>query len=215
MPVSFSKQPGIPGKNHRTVFPKWIFLREEYIRRNVGGDAVTLADFAKENNLKYGTVQQQAFRHRWTAELEDRLARTTRTVTEELAKRSVEAIDTLRGRLAETEADVRMRHVKIARKMQLKALTFIDAGNYEMTVRDAIDIMRIFAIEERKGLGLPEVYVSQTVNYNSLLSKAQQVFEAHLRTKGAAALAVSKALRVIEGDFESVDDNASTPPNPA
>jgi len=202
MAVSISKS-----KKTRSTVPKleWAQLREEYINYVLAGNPQHFEKFAVAHNINYGTLKNRASRDKWNEEASIRLKRQEDMVSTKLVERSTLAIDGVRDKLAFVEAEVRNRHVQIARNLQVKAYTRIkEIPSGSLSMRDALDLLRLGLSEERKGLGLPDEYVVSHHNHNLVVSQAQEVFERNLAMNEAVQSAVAKAIHIIDGAFTKV-----------
>lgn len=201
------KRKGANGSGDRV---RWNALKEKYFALILEGRPVTLEEFAKQEGINYGTLRNRASKGKWSEEAQARLERQEKLVTEKMVERSAAAIDAVRDRLAADEAEVRQRHVRIARNLQAKAYARIrDVATENISVRDAIELLKVGMSEERKGLGLPDEYTVSDHQHNVVVSKAQEAFQNRIAVNSTVRTAVAKALHLIDAKLIGSKD-AST-----
>lgn len=150
MPVKFHK-------NHKNVTHRngikqscdWEAMRREYLDHNLNHPEapVSLKELAVKYKVSYGLVRNHSHDERWAYQLADLLDQKENKVTTEVVKRSVVS-----------EVEVRLRQAGISRLAVAKAvakLRTIDPD--DLTVKEAIDLLKLGLEQERKALGLPEM----------------------------------------------------------
>lgn len=153
-------KPKPPVKKH-TTFLDWVELREEWILSQLigGSKALTLNQLADNHGIGHSTVYNKSSHQKWGAILDERKKANDNVVVKTLADRSERAIDIVQLDFANREAEIRYRHVQMAKGLQAKAMKRIGAVDIDkITVRDALTMLQIGINEERYAMGMPETY---------------------------------------------------------
>ncbi len=171
-------------KKSAKVF-EWSMIREWWINRNllaIDNQAVTLTDVAEHFEISYNSVRNRCKTEGWKKLLEERMKWRDEAVTQQLMDQSKKAIEQVSEQDINDEVKVRTRHTKLARLAQKKALdklNSIDAK--DLSVRDAIALMKLGIDEERKALGFADKYEIEhkgEINLNNFtMESAHRVIE--------------------------------------
>jgi hypothetical protein len=151
----------------------WEFLREEWINQNLVLDLegpYTLKMLCEDNDLSYSMVQNKSAKEGWMAMLKDRQG-----VGTALAK------STLKNSEIFNELKVRVRQATYGNMVQSKAaLRLNEIDPKKLTVREAIDLMRLGVEMERRALAMPDHFIFAegfgTEDEEFTSDKAREVF---------------------------------------
>ncbi len=151
----------------------WDYLREEWINQNLVDreGPYTLKMLCEDHDLSYSMVQNKSAKEGWVGLLKDR--------KEQAGKVSRGAIE--RSRIF-NELEVRIRQATFGRLAQSKAAGRLnDIDSEKLTVREAIDLMRLGAELERKALAMPDhfIYAESTGLHEEDFTsgKAREIFK--------------------------------------
>lgn len=134
-------------EEQKTAPLDWDAMREEWIIENLKLDRAmpfTLAQLAERWSCAYGSVRNRASREQWGDQLK-----------KAKAERTEGSIEHVKKILALDEAEIRARHVKVAKKLQafaINKLASLKPG--ELTKKEAIDLYDRAARHERDAAGL-------------------------------------------------------------
>jgi|GEM_PF-4320226 len=145
----------------------WSAIELEYV---TGPQSVTIRAIAEQYGLDPSSVMRRSTRCKWVAKREE--------FRRQVAIRAQE-------KLVERQADLRARHVSIAKMMQAKALNKLTAldpntlDNSEVRhyLRDAAEI-------ERRAVGVPEEVRVTSLSDDDLRSMSDEQLEAIIAGKG-------------------------------
>lgn len=172
----------------------WEFLRETFINQNLveRDGPYTLKMLAEDHALSYSSLQNKAAKEGWMKLLDD--------AREVSAKKSRGAIE--RSRVF-NELEVRVRQATYGNLAQSKAAVRLQAVQPEdLSIREAIDLLRYGAELERKALAMPDhfVYTDATPDTEGdfTLGKAQKVLDKLLGD-------VIEMVEAEDGSFEVTD----------
>jgi hypothetical protein len=142
-----AKEEKIPRKTINWEAAKIEFITES-LKRATRSETLTLKEFAEQLGISYGQLRNMAGKGNWKEELKQRMR-----FREEKAVRRATEYEAI------NEAEIRTRQAKFARLASNKAITklnLIDPAT--LTVREAIELLRLGLIEERRALGLPDAF---------------------------------------------------------
>lgn len=146
MTIKYKKKPVDPNAP-----VDWDSIREEYIQQNLieRENRFTLKQVALFYGINYGTLRNHAGKESWANELEQRRTAQQMQITEKLKE----------ARGVFNEIELRVRQARFAQSMQQKAMLKLQSLQPDdFTVKDAIDMMRLALVEERKAIGLPDKF---------------------------------------------------------
>lgn len=129
----------------------WIAVKQDYLTTNLNPQnekPYSLAQLASTWDLNYGTVRNRASTEGWNEELND-----------QANKQSKEVIELAQKQYIYDEVDIRRRQADIAKFATAKAIERLrNLKVDELTPREAIELLRLGLVEERKALGMPDKY---------------------------------------------------------
>ncbi len=127
----------------------WPAVKEDFIVSNLDpsrDELLTLKELAANHGVNYESVRRRAGKEGWNDEVKKR--------AEKLAEESIEVAQ---EQFSQSEAEIRERQIKIARLAQAKAVVRLqDLKPSELTVREAIELLKLGLPEERKAAGMPD-----------------------------------------------------------
>ncbi len=129
----------------------WDYLREEWINQNLvdRDEPYTLKMLAEDHSLDYSYLQNKSAKEGWMGLLKDR--------REEAGGLSRNAIE--RSKIF-NELEVRVRQATYGNLAQSKAAVRLNNVSPEdLTIREAIDLMRLGSELERKALAMPDHFI--------------------------------------------------------
>lgn len=173
----------------------WEDIREEFIEQNLieRDTRFTLKQVAAYYGVNYGTLRNRASNEKWADELEQRRASQQRLITEKLRE----------ARGVFNEIELRVRQARFAQSMQQKAMLKLTALQpKDFTVKDAIDMMRLALVEERKAVGLPDKY-----EFTGSTGSGQRDMNLHVLDELIEEL--EKRIGVIDGDSVEIDGEST------
>lgn len=149
---------------------RWEAIKEDYISQNLvrqkGQPAYDLRKLAEAHKVSYHYLRQIAGKQKWNQQLKDRI--------EERKRKAVEAIQ---GVALYDEIEIRTRqasYARLASSLAYRKLQSIkDADVKKMSVKDAIELMKLGLAEERVALGLKDGSEPPPPADQRLLSDAQ------------------------------------------
>ena len=130
----------------------WSVAKLDYITENLHragrGDPYTLKDVAAKWGVSYGQARNIAGRDKWNAELAQR--------EKERNNKALEKVQTYEQF---NEAEIRSRQARYSRLAMGKAMQRLAALDpATLTVKEAIELLKLGLVEERKALGLPDAF---------------------------------------------------------
>lgn len=139
-------------KLHSPKGVDWSVAKVDFLtqnlRREAGGKPYTLRDVAEKWGVSYGQVRNVAARDKWNQELAQQ--------KEARAKAAVQSVQTYEQY---NEAEIRSRQARYARLAMGKAMQKLNSVDpAKLTVKEAIELLRLGLVEERKALGMPEAF---------------------------------------------------------
>jgi len=159
---------------------RWAAIREDYIaqnmRREKGQPAYRLPQLAAAHKVNYHYLRQICGTQKWNAELKRRVEERTRAATE-----------TLKGVSLFNELEIRTRQATYARLASSlahkKLLSIKDDDVKKLTIKDAIELLKIGLGEERQALGIgdtvrvPQTTEERVLSDSQLFAVARRVIE--------------------------------------
>lgn len=152
---------------------KWAALRDDYIAQNLSrredDPPYTLKRHAEIHDLNYTYLRARAGRERWSTLLK-----------EELDKKRSEVMERIGESAIINEIEIRTRHCTYARKAsslayeRLNSMTAKDIS--KLSIRDAVDLLKLGLDEEKKALGLEDGASTGTKEGTSRVLTDAQVF---------------------------------------
>jgi hypothetical protein len=182
-------------KAHAPTAINWADIRDEYIEQNlVQEDKWTLRQVSELYSINYGTVRNHAAKEGWNAALEGRRA-SDRANALEILKEAKGVFN---------EVEVRVRQSRFGRRMAalgMQKLANLDAD--DLTIPQAIEMLRVGMGEERRALGMPD-------RFEFVGIPGTEEREEHLRALDELIAALEHKHATIEGDFTDVSTGAKT-----
>ncbi len=157
---------------------RWILLKDEYFEGCMSGKVLLMGDLAKKYGFSPQSVRNRSSRDGWPAQIQKLKEQREILLGEKLTERTTIVLDKLNDEFATTELEVRKRHAFTARSLQVRAVNRLkDLPLEAFSPKDALAMLKLGLEEERKALGMPEVYVPQgdTDNHPEYKSVAEQV----------------------------------------
>jgi len=176
-------------------------LAQEYIRARIEGVPVTVKHLAAEHGRSYDALRKAAAKGKWSARAALAVAERDAAVAKEIADRNA-MTSLLLVQSVETEVQVRRRHARLARCLQEAALQrLIAITPDELSVKVAVDMLKIGVEVEREALGLGDVVPvlhdeADALRLREAVESAKKILERHARA----------------GDFGNVAKQAYDPP---
>ena len=129
----------------------WGSAKADYFAKNLKQDKqkpFTLKDLSLKWCVSYKTIRNKASQENWAGQLQAKVKEQNTQIVAEVQSQG-----------AFNEAEIRLRQAEIARKAVSKALVKLEnVKPNELTNKEAIDLLKLGLIEERKALGLPEKF---------------------------------------------------------
>lgn len=172
----------------------WHTVRELFISRNVHpettGQRYTLKDVADDFSITYGSVRNVASREKWDEQLKEAINTREIAVNKRIEQEKQHVQNALQKEEINKEVTVRHRQATVARMLQSKAAGKLTNLNpQDLTIREAIDLMRLGIIEERKALGIADKY--------EVTAREEPVSPAHLQSTKARAI-LGRVINLVE-----------------
>ena len=151
---------------------RWEAIKEDYIAQNLtrakGQPAFNLRKLAEAHGVSYHYVRQIAATQKWNKQLKERIE-----------QRKQEAVANITGVALFDEIEIRTRQATYARLASSLAYQKLSEMTKEdikkLSVRDAIELLRIGLTEERVALGIKDTGAPPPATEERQLSD-QQVF---------------------------------------
>jgi len=176
MPVFIKKKKGVkalkntkeaklvenpPSKKMRTGSRiLWGKLKKEFMTRNLSSDDedhISASMLAAEYGLVIKTVQNRAAKEKWYGELRDLRELVTTDVKDTIFPDQQAVVTRIKADAINEEVAVRRRHLVIARNVLVKAsMKLKNIKPEDLTIREALDFMKLGITEERRALGIPD-----------------------------------------------------------
>jgi hypothetical protein len=190
-------------KKKRTRQP-WGVLRDRFIRARLDGLDVSLAAFAEQEGLDRRSVERHASKEKWITEIERRAQEQQRAIDNH-SRRVVERVQLV---LKTDEAEVRCRHATGMKELFVLAMRKLkNLSPSDLTVADALAILKFAPAEERKALGLPDKYVQPSMTQRARWqTEAFEAFQRRLANREKAAQAAAELARIIDGEILKKQD---------
>jgi hypothetical protein len=145
----------------RQLYDK-VLLRETYIHRNLtalNGKRYSVHALAADFGLDRDSVTQISRREKWGEALAEAKKRQDDRLRDKLTDIRADILAKSQTTTLNQEVTVRMRQASIARTAQVKAAARIKAIDpEELSVREAVELLRLGMEQERRALGLPDRY---------------------------------------------------------
>lgn len=138
----------------------WDVVYLHWLSENLRIDRVSpylYKDLAKKFNIAEKTVRTHAAKGKWQNKL-----------NEKLLEQKQEIVSKVQAQQIVSEAEIRLRQAEISQKMIDKAMVkFESISSEDLSVKQAIELIKIGMVEQRKALGLPDKYEVTNLNKNS------------------------------------------------
>jgi hypothetical protein len=192
----------------------WPALKEEFIKRRLDGEPLSLAAFAKEKATDASTMERHSSAEGWFAAIEQRALERQQAVETHSAR----VVQQLRHYLNRDEMATRREHAAAMRDLidiATRKLENMDPD--QLSVDEMIAIMRFAPAQERLALGFPDmpsgrVYKSgpaaAKAHFETLCrqrqeeSQAYEEFEKHAARRERTAAALSELSAILEHEQE-------------
>ena len=139
----------------------WKEVLETLVQSHLQKKPITLPKLAEKFGISYPVVRNKSSKHNWFAEVEKRLKEIDDVVATKIQERSTMVMDKLQEEFVGNEVEIRIRHAKIARGLQAKAVKRLSTiAIDQLSPRDAIALLKLGIDEERRALGMPSDYVA-------------------------------------------------------
>jgi len=159
---------------------RWDAIREDYIAQNMarqkGQPAFTYKDTAAAHDVSYPYLRQIAAKQNWNRMLKQRVS-----------ERAKEVAERIQGVALFDEIEIRTRHATYARLASSLAHARLSGMKRDdiakMSVKDAIELLRIGLTEERTSLGIkdgsqpPPQAEQRTLSDSQVFAVARRVIE--------------------------------------
>lgn len=187
-------------RKRATKFP-WDEIKDTWILSHLDGRPLTHVQLAEKYGSSVFAISSRSSKYKWADELKIKSQEKADFLAGQLRGASELAIAGVQQELATNEIAVRTKHATISRALQaraMKVLTSIDLK--QITAKDALLMLKIGLEEERKALGLPDVFV-RTENNNTTHPEYKplvQQFDQH-REVQAMGIELLKRLKMRQG----------------
>lgn len=136
----------------------WEKVKTDYIRENLRPDkeeSFSLKQLSVRWKIAYKTIRNMASKEKWNQHLQDKIAEQNSKVIEKIQDNEII-----------NEVEIRLRQASIARKLQEKAIRRLESVSPEkLSIKEAIELVKLGMVEERKALGLPDKHeITQVIN---------------------------------------------------
>lgn len=156
-PTAKPKRAPIP-RGKRSKYD-WMNIHKTWEEAALAGKPMTLDQLADEFKVARSSVYNKSAKGKWTSELAFKMTNRDTIVASALQTRSELAIAKLQESFIGDEFEVRKRHALMAKGMQAKAIRRLqDIDSKDLRPSDALAMLKLGLDEERRALGLPEVY---------------------------------------------------------
>lgn len=113
-------------------------------------------DLAKKFDIAEKTIRTHASKGKWQNKLNEKLLEQKQEIISKVQKQEVYS-----------EAEIRRNQAEISQKMIDKAIIKLESIlPQELTVKQAVELVKIGMVEQRKALGLPDKYEVTNLNKN-------------------------------------------------
>jgi len=137
---------------------EWPKIKQLFLDANLSvnqADHITVATLADKHHLNVKTVQNRASKDGWYAELRETREKISGDITKALAESPEGVIAKLKSETFNDALQVRNRHLNLARSILVKAGARLrEMKPEDLTVREALDFVRLGITEERRALGM-------------------------------------------------------------
>ena len=135
----------------------WTSILVYYLEKNIGwrstnrNKPIGLKQLAEEFNVPYHTMRRKASKDKWNKKLDDGDNQVITNVIKNTART-----------LVETETNIRARQVQTCKECQIKAMEKLaKVKSEDLTVKQAIELLRLGLEQERRAAGLPDKFVHE------------------------------------------------------
>ncbi len=174
----------------------WTAIYLCWLTENLKRDRTTpytLEDVAKKFGAAYKTVRTHAGKEKWNQKLQAKII-----------QQNQEVLYTVQEQEVLSEVEIRIRQAQISRQLLDKGMRKLDLVPIEeLTVRQAIALVKLGLLEERKALGLADKYEVTNIQDNSG-GEYISVEERKLRIKQADTLA-NQLFEYLKSHTSSID----------
>lgn len=196
-PYDKSRMQDLPAKK------RWELIKEDWIAQNLrlmpGEPAYTLKQLAAAWGIAYVVIRQMSSKHKWGPQLKERLAKLQEETHARLHE--VALFD---------EIEIRTRqatYARLASSIAFQKLQTLDEKAIKnMSVKDAVELLKIGLGEERQALGIGDVVATPKSPEDRAVLSEKQVF--------AVARRVLEMRKQADGSYAQ-RDNADTTEQPS
>src|SRR5579862_4065501 len=129
-------------------------IKEEFVRACVAGEAISLKDLAAMHGRSHQGLRKAASRGRWSQAAVLACAERDAEVAEQMGQRNAITARVL-AQSVESDIEVRQRHARLARSLQLVAIERLMALDAEqLSAKLALELLKTGVEVERAALGL-------------------------------------------------------------
>lgn len=161
----------------------WGKFKKEFMSRNLSSDSeqhISVSALAREFNIVPKTAQNKAAKDKWYDELRGLKDLVTDDIKDAIFPNQHDVVTRIKADSINEEVAVRKRHLVIARNVLIKAsMKLKNIKPEDLTIREALDFMKLGITEERRALGIPDetsIILYQEENHEELnFSKANSV----------------------------------------
>lgn len=199
------KQAKILAKRPHGPRHPWADIFDTWSMSHVEEKPLTLREVADRFKVPYQTVLNYSHLNDWQERVKVRVKNHTEFLSQKIKENSAAAIAGVQATMITSEIEVRTKHALQAKMLQKKAVTRLSSIPIdELTPRDALYMLKIGMEEERKALGLPDVFVQANVDHHNHpeYRPLVQQFDNH-RNVQALGLQLLKALKERQGRIEN------------
>lgn len=138
----------------------WWEVKETWVQSHLQDAPLSLIEVARKFKIEYVTVRNKSSAEKWREELEKRMKEYEEIVTKKMHERTSAVLDKMNEEFVGNELEIRQRHAAVARGLQAKAVKRLSTIPIEnLKAMEAIAMLKLGIDEERRALGLPDVFV--------------------------------------------------------
>ena len=136
--------------NWKAVFIHWL---TENLRRDLKSP-YAYKELGKKFNIAHKTIRTHASKGKWQQKLNDKLKEQNQQIIAKVQEQEIIS-----------EAEIRQRQASLSRKLIKKAMAKLDSiAPKDLTIKQAIDLVKLGLTEERKSLGMADKYEVTNLN---------------------------------------------------
>lgn len=216
MPVILHFSPEIAGVNQgermgKKIRQPWGALKEQFVRRRLAGENLSLAAFAAEKGVDPRTVERHASAENWLKAVEERALEQQRAVD----SHSSRVVERLRHAVNFDEVEVRREHAALMQLLTDVALKKMETlSPDDLSIGDVTAILKFAPSAMREALGMPDLptiriksgQAAAQAHFQNLVrerrseSAALEAFEQHIQKRKQVATVLAELVSIVDGE---------------